>query len=585
MRKSIVEVNRKDVRYKKERKPLGLRQSKLFEFDIPRTSNPLDRSSRSCTVLGGAPGAVLQGSKEPEVITVLEDDVEYVSSDDCEGNLGASQRKTLFVQSSEDMEEDVAETGDICEILDDPEPYEVNSEVICPLCLTDLSFLYLHEREAHCDQCLLARSSVRRKRSIPLPDVKKLKFSEVTIVVDGFNFMDNSEVKYYFLSHFHADHYQGLCQSWKQGRLFCSQITANLVISKFKIDVDQITILKLNEPLYITPRLRCFPLDANHCPGALILLFEELDFNGSVLHSVLHTGDFRATNGMIRSLDQLTCGRELDSVYLDTTYLNPNYHFPLQRSVLKLTASFAAQISQTGIRTYFGDTQKSILTFMKSTRDKIISQKRFRYIYLIATYSIGKEKLAISIAEELQTKIYIPLNSPKHDLIKQYMDWIPSNIITHNIQESCVHLVSFDVLSSKESIDKYLLTVPPIYEDIVGFNPTGWSYDNGRKYMSSEATIKRFQSAESRYKYVIDLIRDCSVDELKIETFRSQYKPHKKYQVFKVPYSEHSSFKDLCVFLTKVPVSRVYSTVNLHDSEMHSMWFDTWRRIRNEMLH
>ncbi|AGO12721.1 AaceriADR250Cp [[Ashbya] aceris (nom. inval.)] len=454
--------------------------------------------------------------------------------------------------------------------------------VTCPICFKDLSVLHLYEREAHCDTCIgRATGGAKRKRSIPLPDVKKVRFRDTTVVVDGFMYMDDPTVDAYFLSHFHADHYQGLSPSWKQGPLYCSAITARLAVHKFKIAQDMVTVLYPGIPHNISSVLRCIPLDANHCPGALILLFEELDERGHVHRSILHTGDFRATTSMVTELLHITGERPIDMVYLDTTYLHPYYHFPLQESVITTTADFAAKVSEVGLKAYFADKQKSILTFARQRKTPKHSIQ-FRYLYLIGSYSIGKERLAVAIAERLRTKLYIPADSEKHRMIERYKEWFPDGLITHVAFESCVHLVPFEVLSSKDSISNYMKTLPQIYEDIIAFSPTGWAYANRLRYIPEEAIKERFACEDKRHKFVTDLLHDATVDSFTAESLKTQYNPSKRYQLFRIPYSEHSSFKDLSAFATAIQMDCIRSTVNLASLDMHRMWFDTWSRIRNE---
>jgi len=47
-------------------------------------------------------------------------------------------------------------------------------------------------------------------------------------IVDGFNFLD-ANVKSYFLTHFHSDHYCGLNSGFDIGTIYCTEITARLV--------------------------------------------------------------------------------------------------------------------------------------------------------------------------------------------------------------------------------------------------------------------------------------------------------------------------------------------------------------------
>ena len=562
-----MEVTRKDVQYKRRRKVVKQRQSKLFEFDIPRTRNPL-----GCI---DAPQ-----EEEIEVITIGDELDEVVVLEETREVKADGELPSLFVRDpTEDDEQDVVEVyGMPC----NPRKEE---SVACPICFKDLSVLHLYEREAHCDICLGratgGTSGAARKRSIPLPDVKKVRFRDTTLVVDGFMYMDDPTVDAYFLSHFHADHYQGLCPSWKQGPLYCSAITARLAMHKFKIPQELITVLYPGVPHKISPILRCIPLDANHCPGSLILLFEEFDDQGHVRQSILHTGDFRATPSMATELSQLTGSRPIDTVYLDTTYLHPYYHFPLQESVIATTADFAAKLSDVGLRAYFADKQKSILTFTKR-RESHKHIIKFRYLYLIGSYSIGKERLAVAISERLRTKLYVRSDTVKRKLIDRYKEWFPDGLITHVASESCVHLVPFEVISSKDSISNYMKVLPPIYEDVIAFSPTGWAYANRLRYIPEQAIRERFACPDKRYKFVTDLLHDATVDSFTTDSLKTQYNQSKRYQLFRIPYSEHSSFKDLSIFATTIQMNAIRSTVNLASLEMHRMWFDTWSRIRNE---
>lgn len=150
---------------------------------------------------------------------------------------------------------------------------------------------------------------------------------------------------FYFLSHFHSDHYTGLTSSWNNARIFCSVSTAAAVVHSLGISPKYVCPLEVGKiyqgqivsstssssfpffpelvlmeepnggrrevfssadntkscknpysmdwctptPSYFSVRLLC----ANHCPGAVMFLFYSPSFG-----YVVHTGDFRfETNG------------------------------------------------------------------------------------------------------------------------------------------------------------------------------------------------------------------------------------------------------------------------------------------------
>ena len=72
-------------------------------------------------------------------------------------------------------------------------------------------------------------------------------------------------------------------------------------------------------------------MDANHCPGSVMFLFNIPVIN----QTMLHVGDFRACPQM-EEYPSLWNNR-IDKVYLDTTYCKPEYDFPSQEDAI-LTA-------------------------------------------------------------------------------------------------------------------------------------------------------------------------------------------------------------------------------------------------------
>ncbi|KAL3013444.1 hypothetical protein AAZX31_06G053900 [Glycine max] len=98
--------------------------------------------------------------------------------------------------------------------------------------------------------------------------------------VDAFKYL-RGDCSHWFLTHFHLDHYQGLTKSFNHGKIYCSSVTARLVNMNIGIPYDKLHVLPLNQKVEIAGvDVTC--LDANHCPGSIIILFQPP--NGGASH-------------------------------------------------------------------------------------------------------------------------------------------------------------------------------------------------------------------------------------------------------------------------------------------------------------
>eukprot|EP00403_Amphidinium_massartii_P025168 CAMPEP_0178397750 /NCGR_PEP_ID=MMETSP0689_2-20121128/14411_1 /TAXON_ID=160604 /ORGANISM="Amphidinium massartii, Strain CS-259" /LENGTH=255 /DNA_ID=CAMNT_0020018477 /DNA_START=53 /DNA_END=817 /DNA_ORIENTATION=+ len=135
----------------------------------------------------------------------------------------------------------------------------------------------------------------------------------------------------YFLTHCHTDHMAGLRENWAAGPLYCSTLTAKFlrlrkmasprVIHERPLDQS----FEVIEPL-TRRRVTVTFLDANHCPGSVVIVFEGLRRG-----SIIHTGDFRYSESLERSpvLQRITSSRSLDRLYLDATWAHEAFlHLP-----------------------------------------------------------------------------------------------------------------------------------------------------------------------------------------------------------------------------------------------------------------
>jgi DNA cross-link repair 1B protein len=125
--------------------------------------------------------------------------------------------------------------------------------------------------------------------------------ANTTIAVDHWPKKDNHHITHYFLTHCHTDHTLNLDETWKESHIFCSKVkpTSSIIynfnnkklttrpyqkVSKKllhamnKVSGDLIValetgkthVLKLDKDELFNVTL----IDANHCPGAVMFLFE-----------------------------------------------------------------------------------------------------------------------------------------------------------------------------------------------------------------------------------------------------------------------------------------------------------------------
>ncbi|EGF98926.1 uncharacterized protein MELLADRAFT_40551 [Melampsora larici-populina 98AG31] len=139
-----------------------------------------------------------------------------------------------------------------------------------------------------------------------------------TIAVDAFKYGKIPNITAYFLSHAHADHYTRLSHTWDHGFVYCSQTTANLICHNLGVKKQWVKPLKDNEPTMVDG-VKVTVLDANHCPGSSLFLFEGVKSQGKPFR-YLHCGDFRASPAQLRhpALNFFF----FFFFFLDTTYLS-----------------------------------------------------------------------------------------------------------------------------------------------------------------------------------------------------------------------------------------------------------------------
>ncbi|KAM4851868.1 DNA cross-link repair 1A protein [Thomomys bottae] len=272
-----------------------------------------------------------------------------------------------------------------------------------------------------------------RKRTCPF--YKKIPGTGFT--VDAFQYGMIEGCTAYFLTHFHSDHYAGLSKSFTYP-IYCSEVTGNLLKNKLHVQEQYIHPLPMDTECTVNG-IKVILLDANHCPGAVMVLF--CLPNGAVM---LHTGDFRADPSMERSL---LATHRVHTLYLDTTYCSPEYTFPSQQEVIQFAINTA---------------------FEAVTLNP-------RVLVVCGTYCIGKEKVFVAIADVLGSKV--GMSQEKYRTLKCLNIPEINSVITTDMCTSSVHLLPMMQINIK-GLQSHLKKCGGKYDQILAFRPTGWTHSN-----------------------------------------------------------------------------------------------------------
>ena len=350
-----------------------------------------------------------------------------------------------------------------------------------------------------------------RSNSSGCPAYKRI--SGTDFVCDGFHYAKHALTKNYFLTHFHSDHYGGIGKSWDYGTIFCSLPTAELVVQQLGVDRKYLHPLPMNIPTIVESKgkpITVTLLDANHCPGAVMLLFQV----GK--RYILHVGDFRWNRDVMLQegspLRDFAAGKlVLDELYLDTTYCNPKYSLPTQ-----------------------AETIDAIQKLFRNELERCHRSNKTLTLHLFGAYTIGKEKMYLSVAEVNKMKVYV--DARRHRIISA-LNW-PSErmaLLTNCREEAHIWVVPLGDINMKK-LPEYLVLAnsKPFskpYDRIIGYRPTGWSMGSNP---SSSLVSSRYNG---------NII------------------------IHSVPYSEHSSFPELVDCLACLKPQCTIPTVAVSKSE------------------
>ncbi|KAI7775672.1 hypothetical protein LA080_006454 [Diaporthe eres] len=333
--------------------------------------------------------------------------------------------------------------------------------------------------------------------------------------------------------------------------------------------------------------------------------------------------------------------QKIDVCYLDTTYLNPRYSFPPQTDVIQATANLCLELD-TSLRAedesvwngvlrrregrgvgnndtvsrFFVAADKPTPESKQAAQDNTtpsnnkkaapgspnaftaLGQKardnRNRLLVVCGTYSIGKERICKAIARALGTRIYAP--AAKMRICAQLGDPELAALMTSDPAEAQVHMQMLMELRA-ETLAEYLDANRPHFGRVVGFRPSGWNYrpslanNNGSVGGAGGGVGSGCAGGGGSAAQVTANMPPSSVPTAHIlhgPAWRTRFGPRdlvpqqgssRDAMCFGVPYSEHSSFRELMLFVMSLRIERVVPTVNVGSEPSRRRmrgWTDRW---------
>ncbi|KAJ6620554.1 DNA repair metallo-beta-lactamase-domain-containing protein [Mycena sp. CBHHK59/15] len=559
------------------------------------------------------------------------------SADECPSPPDAAPEMDMNVDFGADDEWGMGDDEMAANLDDEGEATQLDEPEIspCPVCQTTLGQLSESERQDHVNACLDAdfkpgpsKPPLKPLSSLQIPDVcgsgppkgngsnafsvlmtsrteiavwneatvaegsratknnrRKAPFYKVMqgmpIAVDAFRYGNIPGVTAYFLTHAHSDHYTNLSSTWKHGPIYCSEGTANLIIHMLSVDKKWVHALPMDVTTDVpnTGGVRVTLIEANHCPGSCLFLFEgpqTVNAGDSAFASpfigatrtfrYLHCGDFRASPQHV--LHPAVKGKHIDTVYLDTTYLDPKYTFPPQPLVIAACAELAKRVAAGKTHDAAAPRMDAWVTSAPSDSKGKQKAQPERILMVVGTYSVGKERIVKAVAQALQSKIYC--DSRKAAILRCQPDPELHALLTTDPLCADVHILPLGMISL-EKLQLYLERFKGIFTKVVGFRPTGWTYSQPAGAVQSPSIAAVIARAQQKTFTYADL--------------RPARSTRAALQLFPVPYSEHSSFFELTCFALSLQWGRMIATVNVGSEGSRAKmarWVQKWEAERKK---
>ena len=255
---------------------------------------------------------------------------------------------------------------------------------------------------------------------------REMRIPDSLIEVDDFR-GDGAES--YVLTHYHSDHRQGL-KNGDERPILCSPETASLVTSFHEVDPTTIKAIRPGQTFDLAGGVRVTAYDANHCPGALMFLFE---VNG---RRHLHTGDFRYCAEHDRHPELF---ENIDTLFADCTYLDADEDAALPTQ---------------------GEAIEQVLDLIRRHPEHKI---------FLGVYTVGKNRIVQAIHQELGVPVYLTEHYHKvYELLGM------AGCVTRDRNETRIRAYAMGYYA-----EYFQKSYPNSERDSIVILPTGYTEDRG----------------------------------------------------------------------------------------------------------
>ncbi|PKU68075.1 uncharacterized protein LOC110105143 isoform X1 [Dendrobium catenatum] len=298
----------------------------------------------------------------------------------------------------------------------------------------------------------------------------------------------SKQKRHHFLTHAHKDHLSGIA-ALCSFPIYCTRLTKTLVCHQFpELDDSLFLEIELGELLVVKDpdgdfSVRAF--DANHCPGAVMFLFE------GGFGNILHTGDCRLDPECLQNFPLKYAnknGRDcnLDYIFLDCTFGRCSIEIPSKKLAIQQVINCIWK-HPNALEVYLACDmlgQEDILVQVSKTFgsriyvDEIKNPECFNVLSLIAPEILSKDESSRfqvvegfpSLSERASKKIAEARANfhPEPLFIRPSTQWYATNDLAHRLKlseaerdECGIWHVCYSMHSSREELEWALQVLQP----------------------------------------------------------------------------------------------------------------------------